>query len=272
MLNGILAAVEVESGRAGGEQRDRALVVDAAWHQVRLDGQQPQVVEHLRGLGVVEHDPGAVISQHLAAELGVQGLEHPPRRGGVGVDAVGRAPLPGDLLGLGQRVLERVRAGDRLELAVRVEQAGLLADLRVVEQHERVRVDRDRVDLPVDQAFLPGPLVEHLGLHAVPRQVLGTQLLQQVPRCQGLHPGQVRHRDVGRPVADGGERELGVEGVSPRERHGLQVDVRVGRTVGVLHLLHADAVTAAKEVPERQRGGAGWRVEQPGADRGAACA
>ena len=50
----------------------------------------------------------------------------------------------------------------------------------------------------------------------------------------------------------------------------LQVDVRVGLAVPVLHLRHANTVATTEEVPVSQGAGIGPRIKQASADRGAA--
>ena len=99
--------------------------------------------------------------------------------------------------------MNAVLALDRLELAGAVEQAGLPQIFGVVEQHERVGVERDRVDLAVDQAGLPGPLVELVRRHAVPGQVVGVQLLAAGrPACSVFIRVRCDDRDVRRLAAD----------------------------------------------------------------------
>jgi hypothetical protein len=87
----------------------------------------------------------------------------------------------------------------------------------------------------------------------VAREHLGRELLEQAGGREGGQPRRVDDGDVRGRSADGGQRELRVVGVPPRQDQLAHVAVRVlGIDVGQ-DPRQALAVAAAEQVPERHR-------------------
>ena len=239
MLNGIFAlegrdlplALEEEAGLAAGEERDRAAGSRRRWASLLRDAQVPQERSGpCSAFAWSTHDPGAVVREHLPTELGVERLEEPPVGRGVVVHA-GR-PRPTGRPLFWTAVIAATKASgtvERLERAVRVQQADLLADVGVVEEHERVRVEGDGVLLAVER---------QAGLKSLRVELLGSQtVLGEDVRASAPAGGRSRRRwtagtacetpTSGGLVPDGREGELGVVGIAPGESRVLQPELRV---------------------------------------------
>ena len=100
-------AFPVQAGVARLEDRGATAGVHVRAHQA-LGGQLVDEGQHLGGQRLVQHDVLAVVGQHLAAGLAVQGVEQPPRGGRV-VDLVADHRGGADLLELAQRVQQAPR-------------------------------------------------------------------------------------------------------------------------------------------------------------------
>ncbi len=100
---------------------------------------------------------------------------------------------------------------------VGAEQARLPQHVLAVEAELDVDVEREGVELAVDDPALPQPGVVVPLAHAVLGQQIDVPGVQEAARREAGDPADVHHAEVGCPVAGGGHGELGVKGVAPLE-------------------------------------------------------
>ena len=158
-------------------------------------------------------------------------------------DAVGRQ--------LGERGVPVGDAVETLRLAVVAEQAGLLQQVLVVVEDDRVDIERHGILLAVRPLRrLPVGGAEVAGLDAGGGEFVGRERAQHARRDAERHARFVVGHDVG-TLADGGRGlHLGVERHAPFERRRLDLDLAGVFLVELVeHRLHADAVAAAEEIP-----------------------
>ncbi|MEY9488758.1 hypothetical protein RKD26_004552 [Streptomyces calvus] len=209
-----------------------------------------QELQDLGGLVGVEGDLGVARVEPGAAQLGVEGDEHPPLDVEVvDVQAERLQSAAGGLLGLLQHREPVVGRRHRHHPAVVAEQPRLLQHVPAVEAELYVDVEGQGVQLAVDDGALPQVGVEVLLVHAVPGEQVHVPGVEEAARGEAGDPAEVHHGEVRRAVARGGHRELGVVRVAPLEGGVLHVDARVLRAEGVQHRDHVVSVTAAEEVP-----------------------
>ena len=143
---------------------------------------------------------------------------------------------------------------DRRQLARAVQQARLLADLRVVVLDERVGVERDAQLLAVVVGPLKASGVKSLGSIPCSASRSEADRGEHARRPELVDPAQVHDGHVRRAAGPDGHGQLGVVRVTPGQDRRLQVDVGVRLRVGSLHGHHVGAVTTAKQIPVDQRG------------------
>ena len=206
-------------------------------------------------LSVSKVTSASAVVEPGAAELGVEGDEEPPLEVLVaGPHADGLQALLGGLLGLLEHVEPLVGGGDRHDPAVVAEQARLLQHVLAVEAELDVDVEREGVELAVDDGALPQLGVEVRFPHAVLGEQADVPGVQEPARREAGDPAQVHDAEVGCAVARRRHGQLGVEGAPPLEGGVLHVDAGVGLTEGVQHRDHVVSVAAAEEVPVADAG------------------
>jgi len=162
----------------------------------------------------------------------------------------------GPLLERAERVEDLVLPAQLAQAVVLAEEVGLLRELGVVVEDERVRVERDRVLLALELPALPDRRLELVGRDPVLLEQVGRELHYEAGGRERPEAGGVRDRHVGRASADRGELQLRVVRRPPGERDRLDLDVGAGLAERVEHLRHALAVAAGEQVPEGDRASA----------------
>lgn len=213
-------------------------------------------LQDLGGLVGVEGDVGVGGVEPGAAELGVEGDEEPPLEVlVVGPQADGLQPVLRGLLRLPEHVEPLVGGRDRHDPPVVTEQAGLPQHVLSVEAELDVDVEREGVQLAVDDGALPQRGVEVGFLHAVLGEQADVPGVQEAARREAGDAAQVHDAEVRCAVARRRHGELGVERAAPLKGRVLHVDVGVLLTEGIQHRDHVVAVAAAEEVPVADPGG-----------------
>ena len=246
-------AVEEDPGLAGGELRDGRIPVPAAGGDLTV-GQPGHVLQGPDEGVVVDLRRAALREAHLHAMLGVEGVEEAPDLRRLTQEAEGEAVAAGVVGDLPADVEEAFGAVRLEELTVGVEDPGRLADLGVVEHHERVGIQRHAPELAVDDAVLPDRAGELLLADAQLRQTGHVPRVQQTTGVVGRHTGGVHDGQLRGTAAGSCHGELGVVRLAPLQHSRPDVVVVLGLVDLIEQPGHDDAVAAAERMPELQRG------------------